>query len=102
MFFWKQSKGGWGVIFDPKNSIADFLYSKRYILVLNVGENVRKGGEGGASPIQKISLQIYASYRIFTNFRKKKRNVISKNGGGVKGRLEFFQKNIHFGKSERP
>ena len=37
-----------------------FLVSKRYILVVNFGKNVQKGG-GGSSPIQKISLQIYAS-----------------------------------------
>ena len=35
--------GGGGVISDPKNYIADFLVSKRYILVVNFGKNVQKG-----------------------------------------------------------
>ena len=61
-FFVKSPKGGGGIISDTKNYIADFLVSKRYILVVNFGKNVQKGGEGGgSSPIQKISLQIYAS-----------------------------------------
>ena len=59
--FLKKVRRG-GVISDPKNYIADFLVSKRYILVVNFGKNVQKGGEvGESSPIQKISLQIYAS-----------------------------------------
>ena len=57
--FLKKVRGG-GAISDPKNYIADFLVSKRYILVVNLGKNVQKGG-GASSPIQKNSLQIYAS-----------------------------------------
>ena len=39
----------------------------------------KKGGRGGGHlQSKKMSLQIYTSQRIFTNFRKKKRNVISK------------------------
>ena len=48
MFFCKSAEGG-GVISDTKNYIADFLVSKRYILVVNFGKNVQKGREGGGS-----------------------------------------------------
>ena len=53
---------------------------------------------GWASPIQKISLQIYAYLRIFA----KKRNEFSKNqGGGGKDRLDFFffKKTFIFGET---
>ena len=56
----------------------------------------KKRGERGSSPIQKISLQIYAD---LTDFLDKKRNVISKKGrggGGGQGHLEVFQKKHQF------
>ena len=42
--------------FRSKNFIADFLYSKWYILVIYFGKISKKGelGGGGSSPIQKI------------------------------------------------
>ena len=62
MFFWKTSEGGGGVISDPKNYIADFVGFKA-VYFGGKKRNVisKKGGDGGgSSPIQKISLQIYA------------------------------------------
>ena len=57
--------------------------------------NFRKKG-GGVTPIQKISLQILAP-------PEKKRNIDIRNeGGGVKGRLDFIRKFIHFGRVSRP
>ena len=55
-FFWKKSEGEvrGGGISDPKNFIADFLYSKQYILVLNF---VRE--KGGVISNPKISIKIY-------------------------------------------
>ena len=44
---WKKSKGGGGSFPIKKNSLQIFLVSKRYILVVNFGKNVQKGGEGG-------------------------------------------------------
>ena len=53
----------------------------------------KKGGEGGgSSPIQKISLQIYAYLRIF--WKKAQCNF--------QGRLEIFQKNIDIWGDRRP
>ena len=46
VFLEKFRRGG-GVISDPKKYVADFLVSKRYILVVNFGKNVQKGGKGG-------------------------------------------------------
>ena len=45
VFLKKVGRGG--LISDPKNYIADFLVSKRYILVVNFGKKFQKGGEGG-------------------------------------------------------
>ena len=44
--FLENFRKGGGAISDPKNYIADFLVSKRYILVVNFGQNVQKGGRG--------------------------------------------------------
>ena len=68
--FFEKSLKGRGVIFDPKNYIADFVGFK----AVYFGEKKRnviskKGGRGGgSSPIQKISLQIYA---YLTDFLEK-------------------------------
>ena len=61
-FFGKLPKGG-GVISDPKSYIADFVGFKAVYLGRKFWKKCPKRGEGGggASPIQKISLQIYAS-----------------------------------------
>ena len=72
MFFWKKSEGG-GVISDPKNYIADFVGFKAVYFGRKFWKkaqcNFQKGGErGGSSPIQKISLQIYA---YLTDFLEK-------------------------------
>ena len=60
-FFGKSPKGG-GVISDPKNYIADFFGFKTAYFGCKFWTKCPKRGEGGgSSPIQKISLQIYAS-----------------------------------------
>ena len=47
MFFLeKVRRRGGGFISRPNNFITDFLYYKRYILVLNFGEIAQKGGGG--------------------------------------------------------
>ena len=53
--------------------------------------------KGGGGQIQSKLTHIY-------EFSQKKRNVISKNreGGGGKGRLGVFQKNIQIGESGHP
>ena len=58
VFLEKVWRGG-GVIFDPKDFIADFFL---YILVVNFGKNVQKGGKRGGHHLElkKKSLQIYA------------------------------------------
>ena len=97
MFFWKISEGG-GVIFDPKNYIADFVGFKAVYFGCKFWKKCPKRGVV-ASPKNFI-----ANLRILSGFSGKKRNVISKNreGGGGQGRLGVFQKNIHFGGSSHP
>ena len=70
MFFEKSPKGGGGIIFDPKNYIADFVVFKAvYFGGKKAQCNFQKGGErGGSLPIPKISLQIYA---YLTDFLEK-------------------------------
>ena len=76
------------VISDPKNFVAVFLGNFE-------GKNYELLGKGGGA-IRKISLQILAP-------PEKKRNIIFRNeGGGVRGRLEFFRKFIRFGGPRRP
>ena len=60
----------------------------------------KKGGRGGgSSPIQKISLQIYA---YLTDFLEKAQCNFQKGIGGGQGRLEIFQKNIYIWGDGRP
>ena len=62
MFFWKKSEGRGGVISDPKNYIADFFGFKTVYFGRKFWKKCpKRGGGGGSSPIQKMSLQIYAS-----------------------------------------
>ena len=94
-FFGKVPKGGGGSFPIQKITLQILLVSKRYILVVNFGKNVQKGGRGGggiANPKNFI-----ANLRILTNFLEKKRNVISKKGrgDGGHGRFKIFKKNIH-------
>ena len=56
----------WGVISDPKNVIADFLYSEWYILVLNFGVYAKKG-RWDHFKSQKISLGGLKSYSAKKN-----------------------------------
>ena len=51
-----------GVISDPKKYIADFFGFKTVYFGCKFGKKFpKRGGGGGSSPIQKNSLQIYAS-----------------------------------------
>ena len=63
----------------------------------------KKGGGGGHLQSKKFHYkftQLNAYLRIFA---KKSAMKFPKMGrGGVKGRFEFFQKNIHIGESKRP
>ena len=58
----------------------------------------------GSFSNQKIILQIFDLYTGFKEgFSEKNAIWFSKNeGGGVKGRMEFFQKFIRFGEATRP
>ena len=62
--FFKSESGSFSI---NKTTLQFFLVSKRYILVVNFGKNIQQGGEGGggAWPIQKVSLQIFAYLQIF-------------------------------------
>ena len=64
--FGKVPKGGGH--FRSKKLHCRFCWFQSDILVINFEKNVQKGGEGGSSPIQKISLQIYA---YLTDFLEK-------------------------------
>ena len=58
----------------------------------------KKGGGGGVISNPKNFIAHLRKLTHIYEFSQKKHNVIPKNGeggGGVKGRLEFFQKNIH-------
>ena len=82
MNFRKTSEGG-GVISDPKIFVAVFW-------VIFWGE---KGG-GHANPNQFCCK--------FSGLRKKRNIVFRKWGGGVRGRLEVFQKFIESGRDSLP
>ena len=99
--FLEKCRRGGGVISDPKNYIADFVGFKAVYFGRKFWKKCpKRGGEGGVIANPK---NFIANLRILSGFSGKKRNVISKNeGGGVKGRLGVFQKNIHFGGSSHP
>ena len=61
--FLENFRRGGGVISDPKKYIADFFGFKTVYFGRKFWKKCPKRGEGrgGSSPIQKISLQIYAS-----------------------------------------
>ena len=61
----------------------------------------KKGGGGVISNPKYFIANLRKLTHIY-ELSQKKRNEISKNGEGVKGRLEFFQKNINIGESIRP
>ena len=73
--FVKVPKGGGGIISDPKNYIADFLVSKRYILVVNFGKNVQKGGEGGHLQSKKFIANLRKLTHIYEFLQKQDRNL---------------------------
>ena len=60
--FLENFRRGGEFIFDPKNYIADFVGFKAVYFGRKFWKKCpKRGGGGGSSPIQKISLQIYAS-----------------------------------------
>ena len=101
--FLEKFRRGWGRGSFPiqKITLQILLVSKRYILVVNFGKNVQKGGRGGgviANP--KISLQIYAYLRIF--WKKAQCNFQKGTGGGVKAVWQFSKKTSIFGETDVP
>ena len=70
MFFWKSSEGRGGGHFRSKKLHCRFCWFQSGIFWRKKAQcNFQKGGErGGSSPIQKISLQIYA---YLTDFLEK-------------------------------
>ena len=105
MFFWKHSEGGGGVISDPKNYIADFFGFKTVYFGRKFWKKCPKRGEGGG--VISNPKNFIANLRKLTHiyeFPQKKAhcNFQKWGGGGVKGRLEFFQKNIQIGEHRHP
>ena len=94
MFFEKGPKGGW-VISDPKNYIADFLVLKRYILVVNFGKNVQKGGRGGVISNPKNFIANLRKLTHIYKFSQKKAQCNFRKwgeGGGGQGPFGSFPK----------
>ena len=105
MFFWKTSEGGGGAISDPKNYIADFFGFKTVYFGRKFWKKCPKRGGGGGviSNPKKIIANLRKLAHIYKFSQKKAQcNFQKLGGGGVKGRLGGFQKNIQFGKSSHP
>ena len=101
-FFAKSPKGG---ISDPKNFTADFLYLKRYILVVNFGKNVQKGGRGGViSNPKNFIANLRKLAHIYELSQKKAQCNFQKvtGEGGVKAVWTFFKKTSIFGSLDVP
>ena len=97
-FFGKLPKGG-GVISYPKNYIADFLVSKRYILVVNFGKNVQKGGRGGVISNPKNFIANLRKLAHIYELSQKKAQCNSQKvtgEGGVKAVWGFYKKTSIF------
>ena len=94
--FFENFRRGGGSFPIQKITLQIFLVSKRYILVVNFGKNVQKGGEGGG--VISNPKNFIANLRKLTHIceflQKKKRNVISKNreGGGGPKAVWYFSK----------
>ena len=104
-FFGKGPREGGGSFPIQKITLQIFLVSKRYILVVNFGKNVQKGGRGGViSNPKNFIANLRKLTHIYKFSQKKAQCNFQKWGGrgGVKGRLEVFQKNIQFGESSHP
>ena len=84
--FGKVPKGG--VIFNPKIYVADIGNPKQGFLSMKL--------------IQKINFRVQGMFFQQTYWEQSKQDTLSKNEGGVKGSLEFFQKIIRFGSPNRP
>ena len=93
-FLWKKFEGGGGVIFDPKNYIANFLVLKRYIAVVNFWKNVQKRGGGMVGHLQ--SKKFHCKFTHVYEFLWKSAMKFPKigRGGRSKAVWTFFQKNI--------
>ena len=100
VFLEKFRKGGGGAFPIQKITLQILLVSKRYILVVNFGKNVQKGGRGGG---HRQSKKFHCKFTHTYEFSGKKRNVISKKGlGGVKAVWKFSKKTSIFGATVVP
>ena len=106
MFFWKTSEGGagGGVISDPTNFIADFFGFKMVYFVRKFWKQCPKRGERGGviSNPKNVIANLRKLTHIYKLSRKKRNEDFQNGGGGVKGCLDFFQKNINFGATGCP
>ena len=105
MFFWKTSEGGGGSFPIQKITLQIFLVSKRYILVVNFGKNVQKGGEGGG--VISNPKNFIANLRKLTHIyelsqKKAQCNFQKGTGGGVKAVWEFSKKTSILGNPVTP
>ena len=107
MNFWKSSKGG-GRISNPEIYIADFGNFKQGFWVWNWYKKFQGSGYVFAT-IVLISTDINWYYLAYASLHKcdhihykKFATYFSKNEGGGKDRLEFFQKIIQFGSGILP
>ena len=82
-FFGKLPKGG-GSFPIQKITLQIFLVSKRHILVVNFGENVQKGGEGGGviSNPKNFIANLRKLTHIYKLSQKKLQCNFQKWGGG--------------------
>ena len=72
VFFEKSPKGWGGVIFDPKNYIADFVGFITVYFGRKFWKKFQKGGRGGTREVIANLKNFIANLRIFTNFCKKR------------------------------
>ena len=104
-FFWKIQKGrGGGGGGFPLHTIWLQIYCILNIFVLNFGHkfgllwaNVRKEGGHFQSNSSVASL-----CKLRHIYKKNCNKIIRNGGGGLRGCLDFFQTNDHFGDDSRP
>ena len=114
MFFWKKSEGvggegGWGgdggSFLMQKITLQIFLVSKQYMLIINIGKNVKKWGMGAGVNLQ--SKQFHCKFTHIDIFWQKSTTKFPKIdwGGGGRGlpfhtpelnviNLEFWRINV--------
>ena len=82
MFFEKGPKRGGGSFPIQKITLQIFLVSKLYILVVNFGKNVQKGGEGVISNPKNFIANLRKLTHIYELSQKKAQCNFQKWGGG--------------------